>query len=876
MHVDFDPLAVDWSHFAEPPPRMDTMLMSGGGSSMGGGGGGGAAPSYPVFTGLPYQRGAGGIGSMFHSFLRFLVPIGRQAGAAIGRQGLETGSRVLSQMLEERNVKEAMTEEGRAGLKNLLDKAADNLSRQRSAAAAAATNHGGAGRSGRGGGGGLCDFKRYRKIVSNNNNNNHKRKSSSSSTNNIKRNKKRRTSILQSTVGPSLSTPAAAIAAKTKGQKKTKVKNELSKKISEQSALAFNSALNVFAVPPTNVSVSRSFFRELLPLSTISQEGPYLFRMFNDNLWADMSRVYLFLELSIQKEDAGGRWVEVQNTELYDSGTLYPYKAYLTNELSFPNSAKGHFMASAGYHPSLKHDNATDAGFLARCARFEGGRKARFLSRLDFDLGNQELYLLNNMDVLFTIYRAKNTFLLQNLAAAPAAGAAARQQYALYLHDIKLCMKVVEVQPSLNLSIYKTLEKQPATYAMDHNIFSAAIPRRLTIALVANGAFNGQLAQSPFNFKPYSIREISVHAGRQIYPAVPHRMDFSGSAYIRPFVDMYEALGMANSERSMDITLDQFRDGWTIFVVPMTSTLDDSCGFELLRSGTTSIRLAFNEEIPAGGVEMVVLGEFDHWMILYEPRAGGRMVPHPLFDPGPEMSARVIATAPLFSTSYFSTQRANESDDSVAGAVISSGGSNVAYTVTEAALLNNTTSSTLMGTTSAAAVTTKTAMTAAGARVDGAVQIWSTLFLFANYAIVLPMFLLCWMMVVHWLRRFGLMPPPHQSPSTPQHPHRYGGLHTIFEDTVDQKSGQEKDVQQQHQQKEQQRSHTSSAAIVTTEAMVREAHRVTSQLAAAIPEPMRSAVTSSVAIPMLVSAAQSGGGRKEATQHNSEEEKERN
>ncbi|KAL3106109.1 hypothetical protein niasHT_030396 [Heterodera trifolii] len=431
MHVDFDPLAVDWSHFAEPPPRMDTMLMSGGGSSMGGGGGGGAAPSYPVFTGLPYQRGAGGIGSMFRSFLRFLVPIGRQAGAAIGRQGLETGSRVLSQMLEGRNVKEAMTEEGRAGLKNLLDKAADNLSRQRSAAAAAATNHGGAGRSGRGGGGGLFDFKRYRKIVSNNNNNNnHKRKSSSSSTNNIKRNKKRRTSILQSTVGPSLSTPAAAIAAKTKGVRfDALVKNELSKKISEQSALAFNSALNVFAVPPTNVSVSRSFFRELLPLSTISQEEPYLFRMFNDNLWADMSRVYLFLELSIQKEDAGGRWVPIEAAD----------------QLVGPVQCIGQTF-------------------------------------------------VQQLKVTHTHIQHPNTLHLQ---------------------------KMVEVQPSLNLSIYKTLEKQPATYAvrktevkfvfltagrteMDHNIFSAAIPRRLTIALVANGAFNGQLAQSPFNFKPYS------------------------------------------------------------------------------------------------------------------------------------------------------------------------------------------------------------------------------------------------------------------------------------------------------------------------------------------------------------------------------------
>ena len=75
-------------------------------------------------------------------------------------------------------------------------------------------------------------------------------------------------------------------------------------KISEESALAFNSALNVFAVPPTNVSVVRSHFRELLPLNTISQQSPYLFRLLSDNLWADMSRCYLYLELSIEKYDA--------------------------------------------------------------------------------------------------------------------------------------------------------------------------------------------------------------------------------------------------------------------------------------------------------------------------------------------------------------------------------------------------------------------------------------------------------------------------------------------------------------------------------------------------------------------------------------------
>ncbi|KAL3104340.1 hypothetical protein niasHT_029125 [Heterodera trifolii] len=192
----------------------------------------------------------------------------------------------------------------------------------------------------------------------------------------------------------------------------------------------------------------------------------------------------------------------------------------------------------------------------------QGGCKAEFLSRLDFDLGNQELYLLNNMDVLFTIYRFKDAFLVHSLGAG-----AAGTSYALRVHDIKLYVKVIEVQPSLNISIYKTLEKQPATYAvrrtevkscfltagrteMDHNIFSAAIPRRLTIALVTYRAFNGERRLRPHTVQLPSIRHTCNQCARwgNTYLAIPHRMNFVGAAYVRPFVDMYEALGMANSE----------------------------------------------------------------------------------------------------------------------------------------------------------------------------------------------------------------------------------------------------------------------------------------------------------------------------------------
>ncbi|KAL3087892.1 hypothetical protein niasHS_009221 [Heterodera schachtii] len=468
---------------------------------------------YNIYRGLPYQRGAG-VGAVFRSLMRYLLPIGKQIGSAIGRQGMESGNRVLTNVLEGKDLKESLV------------------------------------------------------------------------------------------------------------------------------------------IPPTNVSVVRSFFRQVLPLATITQESPYLFRLYSDNLWTDLSRIYLYLELSIEKPGANDKWVAIDdadtsvsaiqgigqtfvqqlkvtvgNTEVYDSGNLYPFKAYITNELSFPINAKKNFLGSTGYYHTVNQDDSTDDGFKERCKIFKGGKNAQFLSRLDFDLGNQELYLLNNLDLLFTIYKAKDVFILQTLKANDAT------KYRLTVHDVKIYAKMVEVQPSLNMSLYKTLEKQPATYAVrkteikssfisvgryefEYNVFSATIPRRVTIALVGNSAFHGDYKLSPFMFEPFDLREISVHAGGVVYPAVPYKLNFSKDHFVSAFVDMYEALGMANSERSFDISMAQFKKGWTFFVIPLTSTLDDSCGFELLRSGMTNVRATFNSPIPLGGVEMIVLGEFDQMIMV--------------------------------------------------------------------------------------------------------------------------------------------------------------------------------------------------------------------------------------------------------------------
>ena len=117
MHTLFDPKHIDW----------EALLLSktNGPLHMYGGGGGGGV-GFPVFHGIQYQRGAG-IGSVFRTLLRYLMPIGKEAIGAIGRQGLESGVRVLSDALDGRSVKESALAHGREGAKRLLQKASSRL-----------------------------------------------------------------------------------------------------------------------------------------------------------------------------------------------------------------------------------------------------------------------------------------------------------------------------------------------------------------------------------------------------------------------------------------------------------------------------------------------------------------------------------------------------------------------------------------------------------------------------------------------------------------------------------------------------------------------------------------------------------------------------
>lgn len=118
MHVIFDPDQVDWSQFIV----VDNAQS-----------GGGYASRFQLgrgfFEGMPYQRGHG-LGTVFRSLWRFLLPLGKQAAVSVGREGLEATSRVLNTMLDANNsasVGETLRREAATGASNLLNRASHRL-----------------------------------------------------------------------------------------------------------------------------------------------------------------------------------------------------------------------------------------------------------------------------------------------------------------------------------------------------------------------------------------------------------------------------------------------------------------------------------------------------------------------------------------------------------------------------------------------------------------------------------------------------------------------------------------------------------------------------------------------------------------------------
>jgi hypothetical protein len=420
-------------------------------------------------------------------------------------------------------------------------------------------------------------------------------------------------------------------------------------KIDKDSINSITSALDFFSIPPTNVTVSSAKVFEVLTSNPL-YSTPYHFKIHSSDNYIDLSKCYLFTEFRIRKKLLGASIdliaddnvapiqmigqtfmknlkISIMGREIFNSNQLMPYKTYLSHEISHsPNSKRSHLNAAGYYWENQADSLEKNDGFEARKKAFALSKKVQCISKIDSDLFNQPLFLINELEMDIEILPHESKFLL---IAPLVNGAEQTTQYELEVTDCRLYIKKVALMDGLVLDIARKIDDRPARYACRKsmlksffigsgrheyttNLFMDQIPRRIIIGLVSEPDYTGKFSRSPFNFQHFDVREISIIANGRNYPNALYDLDYENGRYVRAFNDMNEAIGYANSMEGNGISYAQYAKTHCLYIFNMTSSGDDQGGvFDLIKSGTTSVNIKFAKAVPNDGITLVVFGEAD-------------------------------------------------------------------------------------------------------------------------------------------------------------------------------------------------------------------------------------------------------------------------
>ena len=460
------------------------------------------------------------------------------------------------------------------------------------------------------------------------------------------------------------------------------------KKIDPISVPAIENSLAVFDLLPTTVAFNQTYIRELLPLMTVTREGPYTFRLFSDTKFIDFTKTWFFMKYQIERKD-GNNWVAlntgdaeqklkdssvnviqnfassfikqlkvtINSTLVFDSGNLYPYRAYIATEFGTSKAFREGLLEAGGYFPDEadKYDFIENEGFIKRKKYFASNKPCHAITRLNFDLANQNSLFLNNCDIIFEIKPQSDDFVLhvpKYPKTTRTRGAkdgdpeivttnyyAVGGTYRINLHEVKLYITLVDVVQSLQNQIARQLEHTPAKYPLRKidlrslylpmgmtnftwNVFTSIVPRRLMIFLVPNKRFDGDRASQPFKFVHGDIQNIWVEANNMTVPNNPYHLNMDegdnvvnssiNNTYLRAFVDFYTGLDLIDQEKAVCLNMAKYLNGWTGWVFPLGSSFRDmGDSFELIKNGTTVVKGLFNKPVPNDGYMLIAVGEFD-------------------------------------------------------------------------------------------------------------------------------------------------------------------------------------------------------------------------------------------------------------------------
>ena len=315
------------------------------------------------------------------------------------------------------------------------------------------------------------------------------------------------------------------------------------------------SEIDLFSVPPTQLSLQKGRWIDYRPLSNVTNDdGAMTFLIAGTDEYIDLSRTILTVEGKILRSSDGGDAdiAPVNNflhslfkqVDVYLNGKqvtpamgTYPYQAYLETLLNYDVSVKKSQLSSALYFkdtpgemdetgslPSTKkikaakdYDGDTEKSATAFTVMVPGTGNQGFAERSKFITGQKKFtlsgpifsdifmcdrLLLNMLDLKVVLNRSPNTFCLMDLNSPS-------KKPRVQFEDVVLKIRKVKVDDIVTAANEVALKKTPALYpirrveckalsipaGLPHvrkdNVFSGTIPKSFVFGFVDAKAYSG-------------------------------------------------------------------------------------------------------------------------------------------------------------------------------------------------------------------------------------------------------------------------------------------------------------------------------------------------------------------------------------------------
>ena len=419
------------------------------------------------------------------------------------------------------------------------------------------------------------------------------------------------------------------------------------------------SELDLFAIPPTQISIEGGQWVDTHPNASITDNGPIEFVIPGESeQYFDLSNAQLHVEASLQKADGGDLGadkfpgpvnnflhslfeeveVALDDTIVTASTHTYPYRAYIENLVSLGSDCKETQLTSALWykddsdkmdgHTCKRLDAAGDpvagnSGLQMRGVYTKNSKVVQMVGRLHCDIFSQDRLLLNKVKIRIKLYRSRPSFCVMS----------GEDGVRVKIHKAILYMRRVDISPTVFNAHQAVLARGPAKYPIkrvickyfqvpqgststnQENLFSGQMPTRIIVGCVDSTAFNGAYKKNPFNFKHKNIGEIGLYLAGVKEPIKALHPNFPDQSLLS-YVSFLIGTGKWGKDEGCGFNRDEHAEGYTLFAWDLSADLSTgSDHFQLKKDTSVRLEVQFRTAIDTP-TNIIVYAEFENMIMI--------------------------------------------------------------------------------------------------------------------------------------------------------------------------------------------------------------------------------------------------------------------